>query len=146
IRGHHHRPADQLRVFAQQQLPFRVRAGRLAVGRQLPPGGRGLVDHRLPAAELVLPAGKLLRAARVLAVVDELVCDVEALKPLARLAAGVAVLQAIHGGVGHDASPRSSSLTDVFSRVRASTRLTITAQSSECEPSAAGSWPDTTTQ
>src|SRR5690606_5252401 len=41
--------------------------------------------------------------------------------------------------------PRSSSLMLVLARVFASTCLTITAQYSECEPSAAGSEPDTTT-
>ena len=43
------------------------------------------------------------------------------------------------------ANPRSNSLTEVLLRVFASTCLTITAQYSECEPSLAGNWPDTTT-
>lgn len=46
---------------------------------------------------------------------------------------------------GQSARPRSSSLTLVLLRVFSSTCLTITAQYSECEPSAAGSEPDTTT-
>src|SRR5690606_9060878 len=43
------------------------------------------------------------------------------------------------------ARPRNRSLMLVLDRVFASTCLTITAQYSECEPSLAGSWPDTTT-
>ena len=42
--------------------------------------------------------------------------------------------------------PRRSSLIDVFDRVFASTCFTITAQYSECVPSADGSDPDTTTE
>ena len=41
---------------------------------------------------------------------------------------------------------RSSSLIEVFARVCASTFLTMTAQASECEPSAAGRMPGTTTE
>lgn len=43
------------------------------------------------------------------------------------------------------ARPRSRSLIEVLLRVFSSTCLTITAQYSECEPSAAGNWPETTT-
>ena len=49
------------------------------------------------------------------------------------------------GAQGYSARPRNSSLMLVLERVFASTCLTITAQYSECEPSFAGSWPDTTT-
>src|SRR5690606_26203023 len=148
--GHHaivgddHGAPHQRRMLAQQQVPLRVGAGRLAVGRQVAPGRGRLVDHRVPAAECVAPRLERLRRRLVLPVVDEVVRDAEAVQPLARLAAGVAVGQAVERR-RHSASPRSRSLIEVFERVRASTRLTITAQYSECEPSAAGSCPDTTT-
>src|SRR3546814_1981412 len=60
--GDHHRAADQLRVFAQQQLPFRLRGRALAVVRQLPPGGGRLVDQRLEAAGLPGPFDQGFRA------------------------------------------------------------------------------------
>src|SRR5690606_11960099 len=144
VRGHHHRAPHQRRVFAQQQLPLGVGLRRLAHRRQVAPGRRGLVDHGVPAAELRLPFDQRFRRRPVVAVVDEFVVDAEAVEPLARLSAGVAVGQAVES-CRHPASPRSRSLTEVLARVRASTRLTITAQYSECEPSAAGSCPDTTT-
>ena len=47
--------------------------------------------------------------------------------------------------IHQSANPRNRSLMLVFDSVFASTCFTITAQYSECEPSLAGNWPDTTT-
>ena len=94
-------PADQLRIFAQQQLPFRFRARRLAVRRQVAPRGRGLVDHQVPTADLFLPVDQGCRRLRLVAVVDERMRDAEAVEPVARFPAGVAVGEAVecHGRV-----------------------------------------------
>src|SRR5690606_19212314 len=135
VRGHHHRAPHQRRVLAQQQLPLRVRLRRLARRRQAAPGRRGPVDHRVPAAERTAPGKQEPGGLALLAVVDELVGDAEAVEPLARLAAGIAVGEAVECH-RHSARPRRRSLMEVLARVRASTRLTITAQYSECEPSA----------
>ena len=48
--------------------------------------------------------------------------------------------------VDQPAKPRSKSFTEVLARVFSSTCLTITAQYSECEPSAARTDPDPNTQ
>src|SRR5690606_25975615 len=77
-----HRPAGQLRVLAQQQLPLRVAAWRLAVIRQLPPGGRGLVGHGVPAAQGLLPSDQLFGRAGLVPVIHEAVLDTEPVQPL----------------------------------------------------------------
>src|SRR3546814_20704088 len=84
--GDHHRAADQLRVFTQQQLQFRLRGRALAVVRQLPPGGGRLVDQRLEAAGLPGPFNQVFRPGVFVAVVDEFVVHAEAVAPLTRLA------------------------------------------------------------
>src|SRR5690606_35538033 len=131
-------------MLADQQLPLRVRARGLALGWQVAPGRRGLVDHGVPATEPVLPFDQRFRRGARVAVVHERVLDAEAGWPVARLAAGVTSGQAVEGG-GHVAWPRRRSMMEVLARGRASTRLTMTAQYSECEPSSAGSWPVMTT-
>src|SRR3546814_3512839 len=83
------------------QRPFRLRGRALAVVRQLPPGGGRLVDQRLEAAGLPGPFDQGFRAGFFVAVVDEFVGQAEAVEPLARLSAGVAVLQYVPGG-GHE--------------------------------------------
>src|SRR5690606_29505676 len=95
VAGDDHRATDELRILLQQQLPFRVRTGRLAVRGQVAPGGRRLVDHGVPPAQCVAPGEQGFRRLALVAVVDEVMFDAETLQPLARLAAGVAVGQAV---------------------------------------------------
>src|SRR5690606_12079894 len=94
--------------------------------------------------ERIAPGKQGLGGLALVAVVDELVGDAEALQPVAGFPAGIAGRQAVECH-RHSARPRRRSLMEVLVRVRASTRVTITAQCSECERSAAGSWPETTT-
>src|SRR5690606_11594258 len=63
----HHRAAHQLRMLAQQQLPLRLAARRLAALRQLAPGGGGLVDQGIEAAGLARPLHQGLRRGLVVA-------------------------------------------------------------------------------
>src|SRR5690606_34295295 len=86
---------DQLRILAQQQLPLRIAARSLSALRQLAPGGRGLVDHRLEATERARPFHQRFRRRLLFPVVDEFMLDPKAVKPPARLPAGIAVLPSI---------------------------------------------------
>src|SRR5690606_20027585 len=104
VGGHHHRAADQLRILAQQQLPLRIAARPLSALRQLAPGGRGLVDHRLEATERAGPFHQRFRRRLLFPVVDEFVLDPKAVKPPARLPAGIAVLQSVQRSHGHNCS------------------------------------------
>src|SRR5690606_6434124 len=52
---HRHGTLDELRVFLQQQQPFRLGAGRLPVWRERAPRGRCAIDQRIEAAELRSP-------------------------------------------------------------------------------------------
>src|SRR5690348_3536061 len=140
---HHHRAADQRRVFLQQQRPLRIAAGILALRQQVAPGGGGLVDQLLPAAKPRRPVFQRRRRYRVGAVVDEVVRHFEAGEPVARLLAGVAVWKSIQDGVH---SPlRKSSLMLVLPRVFSSTCLTMIAAYRLWLPSFAGRLPATTT-
>src|SRR5690606_23928556 len=140
---HDQRAAHQRRIFLDQQGPFGVAARRLARLGQAAPRRRGAVDELLPAADLPRPRLQRLGRDALLAVVDEFVRHLEAREPVARLPAGVALVELVD--LRRHAQSLSSSLIAVFARVFASTFLTMTAAYSAWLPSAAGSEPATTT-
>ena len=75
---HHHRATNQCRILLQQQRPLRISAGVLALRQQVAPGGGGLVDQLVPAAELRGPVLERGGGHGVGPVVDEVVRHVEA--------------------------------------------------------------------
>src|SRR5690606_26631169 len=93
--AHQHRAAYEGRGFADQEPPFRIAARCLACGGQVAPGRRRAVDELVPAADLARPVLQGIRIDRLFAVVDEFMCDRMAIEPVACLAAGVAVGEAV---------------------------------------------------
>src|SRR5690606_34308291 len=114
---------------------------RFARRGEVAPGRAAAVDQCVKPTDRIGPLPEHDRCRRLIAIVDEAMVDAMTIQPLARLAAGVAVVQS----VDVDAHARSNSLMAVFERVCSSTRLTMMAAYRLWLPSAAGKEPATTT-